>query len=373
MPGVVVPAMREKKDPLESIMRGLQIASSIYGIKSNMDQAERQEKADAQAEEDRASAKKKEDDIARGVMTPMQRAAMAKDFEEVDGGTPGAIPAFVRDAKTGQETPLFLKARGKDVKPTGPKTEKVGDTLVQLDEATGKWKPVYSAPAKAAPPPKDITVAERNTLQTQYDRDLGTRKNRMVLEAYDDATSLVKDPSPASDQALIFAYMKSLDPNSVVRESEAESAQALGGMMERAKAWYAKNAGESGLTDAQRKDLVSQIRKLADAAAKRQDGVDKQFTDLAGRRGVDTRDLRFIGRPVIGDDPKAPEKIAQQPAAAANTTEFKGRRQKSPKDGQWYVEVAPDVWQPDPSPPSATVNKMLETKGGAPSSALVRP
>lgn len=141
MPGVVVPTAREKKDPLAQLAQGLQIASSVYGIKSGMAADERAEKRDALADEDRARALASEDDAKRGVLTPMQRAAMQKDFEEVPEGTPGAIPAYVRDAN-GQESPLFMRVRGKAPAPkkemTKVATTKNGKsgTVVKYNDGT---------------------------------------------------------------------------------------------------------------------------------------------------------------------------------------------------------------------------------------------
>lgn len=156
MPGVIVPAAKEKKDALTSIMQGLQIASSVYGIKSAVDQSERAEKKDAQADEDRERQLAAEDDTKRGVLTPMQRAAMQKDFDEVPSGTAGAIPAYVRDAND-VETPLFLKARGKA--PAAPITKEVNGQIVQYDPATKSWSPVYgTAKGNDAKPPETKIV-----------------------------------------------------------------------------------------------------------------------------------------------------------------------------------------------------------------------
>lgn len=306
---------KEKRDPLDVIIQGLQLAQGITGVGVNVQSIR-------EKQQNITTTEQKEADAQAGIVDSAGLAGMhEKGFRPVPEGTAGAVPVTHRQGD--KSTPLLMAIQPKEEKPTPLQqittTGPDGKPLIKFVKATeGAAFPGYREP-KEPKQAKDITVQERNTLQTQYDRDLSTRKNRMVLEAYDDATSLVKDPSPASDQALIFAYMKSLDPNSVVRESEAESAQALGGMMERAKAWYAKNAGEAGLTDSQRKDLVTQIQKLAGAASKRQDNVDKQFTDLASRRGVDTQDLRFIGRPAIAsDEQKAPEKLAApRPAAPA--------------------------------------------------------
>ena len=51
---------------------------------------------------------------------------------------------------------------------------------------------------------------------------------------------MAENPSPAGDLAMIFNYMKMLDPNSVVRESEFRTA-------EQARAWLT-SANESGIT-----------------------------------------------------------------------------------------------------------------------------
>ena len=47
-----------------------------------------------------------------------------------------------------------------------------------------------------------------------------------------------KDPSAAGDLAMIFTYMKILDPTSVVREGEQATAQNAAGTPERIKNIY---------------------------------------------------------------------------------------------------------------------------------------
>jgi len=213
-----------------------------------------------------------------------------------------------------------------------PKTEKVGGTLLSMSADGKSATPLYTEPVKPEKPAKDITVAERNTLQNQYDRDPEVKKVKEVLNSYNNIQSLKNDPSPASDQALIFAYMKALDPGSVVRESEYETAQAIGSLKERAAAKYAQMAGDGQLTASQRADIVAQVEKIAQSQGDRITELDGQFGDLATRRGVDSADMRFVRLPKFGGG-----KSAAGPAA------FKGR--ETTKDGVKYREIAPDQWE----------------------------
>jgi hypothetical protein len=100
---------------------------------------------------------------------------------------------------------------------------------------------------------------------------------------------------------LIVAYVKAFDPTSVVKETEAETAAAMGSLMERAKAKYSAMAGDGRLTPEQRADLFKQIEMKAKTAAARQDKIDEQFLGLAKRRQVDPQDLRFAPRPAFED------------------------------------------------------------------------
>ena len=68
MGGVYVPQAKEKKSALDTVMKGLSIASSVYGIKADM------AKTDAiNAETERKN---------KGIMSPEEEVAFAKDFKQ---------------------------------------------------------------------------------------------------------------------------------------------------------------------------------------------------------------------------------------------------------------------------------------------------
>lgn len=322
MPGVHVPQQQEKKDPLDTVIKGLQIASSIYGIKTDMAKLEEHSRATKAAEAKEAAAQGEKDFAAKGGMSQAEyRSALKDGFTPVAPGSEGAVSAFIRTPE-GKEQPIALKppeAKGLRAPTRAIETVENGKPVTKIVEDVPGQS--YAAQPKATPVPKDITVQERNTLQNQYDRDLAVRRNEAVMSSYQNAKNLIKDPSPASDQALIFSYMKALDPSSVVRESEFETAQAIGSLQERAAAKLKSMAGDGILTDKQRQDLLSQMQSLAKTAVDAQENMDNQFSALAQRRGVDTKDLRFKSRPsfdeklettAVGDKPPAAPKVGDE-------------------------------------------------------------
>lgn len=66
-----------------------------------------------------------------------------------------------------------------------------------------------------------------------------------------------KNPTGFSDLALIFAFMKTLDPGSVVRESEFQTARDTGSLGQRAKAMWEQVRKGHKLSAEQRADLVN--------------------------------------------------------------------------------------------------------------------
>ena len=70
----------------------------------------------------------------------------------------------------------------------------------------------------------------------------------------------------AADLALIFNYMKMLDPGSVVRESEFALAASTGGIASRVAAFWDKIIKGGTLDEAMRRDLVGQSRNQFNSA-----------------------------------------------------------------------------------------------------------
>jgi hypothetical protein len=65
-----------------------------------------------------------------------------------------------------------------------------------------------------------------------------------------------RPPSPGGDQAMIFSYMKLLDPSSTVREGEQATAKNARGIPDKLRTMYNRLITGESLTPAQRKDFA---------------------------------------------------------------------------------------------------------------------
>ena len=111
------------------------------------------------------------------------------------------------------------------------------------------------------------------------------------------------EPTAAGDLALIFNYMKMLDPGSTVREGEFANAQNAAGVPERVRAWWNNVKDGQRLTPEQRSDFLGQAQELFTASKERADQITNQFVAIGERLGVRPEDIRIDrgSDPIIGD------------------------------------------------------------------------
>lgn len=96
-----------------------------------------------------------------------------------------------------------------------------------------------------------------------------------------------RDASGQSDVALLFNFMKMLDPSSVVRESEYATAANTGSLLERAGAAFNRVQNGQRLTASQRAEFVAVANRLHDAVAPRYENVANEYRKLAADYGLD--------------------------------------------------------------------------------------
>jgi hypothetical protein len=114
---------------------------------------------------------------------------------------------------------------------------------------------------------------------------------RVSRDSFNRVIASADDPSAAGDLALIFNFMKVLDPGSVVRESEFANAAASGAFGERVKAAAAKIFSGERLSPVVRADFVNRAGKLFAAQEKTQKSLIGRYTGLSKRFKVDPQDV----------------------------------------------------------------------------------
>lgn len=163
--------------------------------------------------------------------------------------------------------------------------------ILNLTPGTPEYNSVISG---GKPTDPNATAYERRASARKEFNSMDSIKDfRSVRSAYGRILASADKPSAAGDLALIFNYMKMLDPGSVVRESEFRTAQ-------QAKAWFINLDEESkskvpnfvrtfiqGATEgtmllpAQREDFKSRAEALYDDAENIYLNTRKQYDDIA--------------------------------------------------------------------------------------------
>jgi hypothetical protein len=112
-----------------------------------------------------------------------------------------------------------------------------------------------------------------------------------ISESWKRLKSVADKPSAAGDLALLFNYMKILDPGSAVRESEFANAETAASIPERIRgAWQKVRTGER-LDPEVRADFVAQARNQVDAQRSLQSRLVEQYGAMAQRRGINREDV----------------------------------------------------------------------------------
>ena len=136
-------------------------------------------------------------------------------------------------------------------------------------------KPAAPAPAT----PKGPDVKGETGLRKEYTAASQDFKKRQ--DGYRTVKSAGARGTAVSDHALIFAYMKTQDPTSVVRESEFEIAQSLGSFPQRIQASAQKVINGERLTPEQRKDLIGTSKEIHMANVDAQRNLRSQYVGIA--------------------------------------------------------------------------------------------
>lgn len=101
------------------------------------------------------------------------------------------------------------------------------------------------------------------------------------VDAYNRIVASAEDPSAAGDLALIFNYMKILDPGSTVREGEFATAQNSGSIPSIIQAQYNKVMKGERLANEQRSDFLDRSTRLYNGSLEQQMSLEKDVREQA--------------------------------------------------------------------------------------------
>lgn len=144
-------------------------------------------------------------------------------------------------------------------------------------------RPIASAPDR---PTKDQAFDMAAKLRSEFNAQ--AKEFRGIADSYQRIVDSASDPSAAGDLALIFNYMKVLDPGSTVREGEFATAQNSAGIPGRIVSLYNSVINGQRLNADQRKDFVDRATKLYKGQESRfTNNTVKRYESLSRMYGID--------------------------------------------------------------------------------------
>lgn len=176
----------------------------------------------------------------------------------------------------------------------------IGLAEAKTDEIVAELAEVEAGNAGMITDPKEVAEQE-DKLRKEYEALISdvikVESAYRRIEAVDD--------SAAGDLAMIFNFMKMLDPGSVVRESEFATAQNSAGVPDRIRNTYNRALEGTRLAPDQRVDFKAQAEQLMAAATLRRQEVIPGFERIVENRGLNANNVFLI-------DPNAPEEDVTQ-------------------------------------------------------------
>jgi hypothetical protein len=152
-------------------------------------------------------------------------------------------------------------------------------------------------------PEKNRPEAEAKLRAEYY---TNTKTYQDVKDAY--ASLGATQDTAVGDVALIFSYMKMLDPGSVVREGEYATAQNTAGIPDQVMNLYNKLVDGERLNPKQRASFKGQAKSLYAAAAKKEVVVRKGITNIGNRYGLNIENIFYSDKEV------PPTNLTENPA-----------------------------------------------------------
>jgi len=192
-------------------------------------------------------------------------------------------------ARGAQRQAEARKNRTMEYLATQAATDPLAAQMLEMARATGDVGGAVSAlMQQRLKGPKD-TFKDVQALRKEFTGLSRIKNFSDVTEAYTRIIKSAKDPSAAGDLALIFNYMKVLDPASVVRESEFAAAAKAGGLGPRIQAAVEQIERGTRLAPEQRADFVNRATQLYQGAEEQARPIYQTYEEIAIARGFDPK------------------------------------------------------------------------------------
>jgi len=186
---------------------------------------------------------------------------------------------------------------------------KQNEAVIAIDPSnpTGKPTEIYNNNSTGYKDLKDRVEAEGH-IRKEFTAQDTVKQFSTIRDAYNKMEASGRDPTPAGDISMIFAYMKMLDPQSVVREGEFATAQNATGVPQQVLNLYNKILEGLRLSPEQRKDFLNQGVKIYGEQERQYKAMRDQYGRIAKDAQLDPNNVTidFSRVPPTSPAPKFP-------------------------------------------------------------------
>lgn len=179
----------------------------------------------------------------------------------------------------------------------------------EASRATAKRADAEAGQIRSGVIPADKRPEAEAKFRTEYNQRTAVFQD--VQESYRRVEASQNDA--AGDIAMIFGYMKMLDPGSVVREGEFATASNAAGIPTQIQNLYNKALSGQRLSEGQRKMFKGQAQALYKAAGEKEKEVRNGITRIAKGYGLNTENIFYTPEPAATTQPTAPATGTQLP------------------------------------------------------------
>jgi len=253
---------RQDDDPLAKIAKGLSIAQSVFGIKSAMEQSDLRD-----LQQQRILAEQEREQT--GAVTPSQ---LREQYTTKRPEGSALVPQTVQVQRdSGIETVENVFSQASIERESKARQAKLAADIASTNKKVKD---------------KQDTFARGKTLRDEYRKSSDDTFEAMRGLKKVESAATNPNPSGATDVALVFGFMKTIDPGSVVRESEFATAENTAGVPEKIRIQYNKALEGQRLAPAQRANFLTEARRQALGQLDFQTDVDERFASLSGEHEV---------------------------------------------------------------------------------------
>ena len=242
----------------------------------------------------------------RQAPTPMgqQRGILGKVADVATGvpqtllSSPDRLNALAQALGKTTATPMSTSQRISSGLLAGSAAEKENEKALRAAELAG---------LKKGEEDQKTFFTQEGSLRKDYQAESKKFKNATNAYAKLRANAEVKDPKGSDDVALIFNFMKTLDPESTVRESEYATAKDTAGLPSWVRNTFNKALSGKFLTDSQRAFFLQTAEDAYFAQQRTQKENEDYFRKLASSYGLDSENIvtPFSGSFKRKTDPRA--------------------------------------------------------------------